>query len=117
VGQIADVMAAAMPPREPVNMIGGADGRKYGKFEGTRRTGETGDVEWARDSPRPRGSRESGRFQCRRSRGCQAVESAAEVLSFPTVGAYQDWWDVGVWWPEVGSGNRREGGRGRGVLL
>jgi hypothetical protein len=59
VGQIADVKAATRPRREPVNMIGGAGGRVYGKVEGTRRTGGTGDVEWARDRDRPRGSSEN----------------------------------------------------------
>jgi hypothetical protein len=59
VGQIGDVLAAARPRREPANMIGGGGGREYGKVEGTRRTGGTGDVEWSRDRVRPRGSREN----------------------------------------------------------
>jgi hypothetical protein len=111
VGQIADVMAAARPRREPVNMIGGAGGRKYGKVEGTRRTGGTGDVEWALDRARPRGSRENlvvfnhddpeDVRLWNRARKCYRCQQWRHIW----IGGTQE-----CGWPEVGSGNGREGG-------
>jgi hypothetical protein len=111
VGQIADVMAAARPRREPVNMIGGAGGREYGRVEGTRRTGGTGDVEWARDRAWPRGSRENpvdfnpddpeDIRPWNRARKCYCCQQWGHIR----IGGTQE-----CEWPEVGSGNGREEG-------
>jgi hypothetical protein len=103
-------MATARPRREPVNMIGGAGGREYRKYEGTRRTGGTGDVEWARDRARPRGSRENPvGFNPADPEDVRPWNRARKCYRCQTMGHIRIGGTQECGRPEVGSGNGRGG--------